>query len=513
MLRFVRGYLLGLLIGCTVLTVNAQETVTPEPTATPTPVPQFIKGWDADVIFPQGFVFYFDAIIPLESQVASISLLIEPEDAAASTVTVPLNDDTVFTRVGDSIAAEVVWQIPNENAAPRLFSEVTYTWNLRLNTGEADAIRDVIAFTDHRADWQITLSADLPLRIATLDPSIFAPQVFDEMAGVFEVLAEQADFDPDEPANFIIYSDDTPIGCSTNDEGDLETTSDTYEVSVPCDLELAQTLYRRSGWLPLQVPLNDRFTLEQALTHALVRVAYPNLVQAPEWFQFGYARLLDPTPKIRYLSPALVGSRGGTLVETVTELEVIPSGDNEDALTLWEAQGFGLVLYIAERFGLETLYTLAAEVSSQQSLADAYQAQTGETLDALFVAWEIWIFSDEAPRVYNIDLYSFPTPTPTPIRTATPLPPTRTPFPTFTPSATWIPSPTPTLVPPSPTPTLRLARDVFTPTPTPTPMPETVIPGVAIPREQLLFILLGVVIVAIGLIAIGAALSSSRRRR
>jgi hypothetical protein len=164
-------------------------------------------------------------------------------------------------------------------------------------------------------------------------------------------------------------------------------------------------------------------------------------------------------------------------------MQTVPSDPRQQAI--WQAQSYGMVLYIAQQIGVEATFALARA----EDFAAAYSQATGETLTALIAAWEAWVFTDEAVRVYSYSIYAPTTPTPTatftPTLTRTPRPPTETP--TLTPDYSPTPRPSRTPIPPTRTITPLPAQSfLLRPTAAPTPVPASVanspIPGLTLPQ-------------------------------
>jgi hypothetical protein len=315
-----------------------------------------------------------------------------------------------------------------------------------------------------------------------------------------------------DPLQIILYMDPYTIACDTDNTGFAFVTHPYTGDPLPCDDEKALAIYARSGYIPYDLSSSRIAAARQVIVDDLVLASYASFWRGrsvPQWYRAGVQRLYaDPNAKIILLSPALAASRANQLF-SLDELDTVPSEEARE-YEVWQAQSYGMVIYMADRFGIDTVIELATTARDYDSFANAYDELTGEPIDSLIPSWEVWMFSDTAPSAYSVDLYGPPTSTPTRIPSETPVPPTRTPFPTQTPTDT--PTITNTPLPPTATPTVtpRAARDVFTPTPTPSPTPEP--SGVQLPIDtnNARFIFLGMIVASVLIIIV--ALIFGRRR-
>jgi hypothetical protein len=223
-------------------------------------------------------------------------------------------------------------------------------------------------------------------------------------------------------------------------------------------------VYRESGYLVFQdLPGVD---VEAQIVAAMVWHFYEPLwtdADVPTWFAAGLEQLYAPALKTELLATAQNAARINRLF-TLDTMSAEPPDDPERA-RIWQAQSYGMILYMVEQIGVDGVFSLAQALGSSVSFADQYAQVMDEPLDALVSSWQGWIFSPRAESVYGITAYQPATLTFTPTLTATG---TRTP----TATATLTPSPTATVTGVlSPTPFATV-----TPSPTPTPEPPTVTP-------------------------------------
>jgi cell division septation protein DedD len=232
----------------------------------------------------------------------------------------------------------------------------------------------------------------------------------------------------------------------------------------------------------------------EAAAEALVDTAYAPVWEGrgvPDWFRVGFADLNAPTPKNELLPLVQNAARTGRLFS----LETLITAD-DDTDSLWHAQAYSLVLYMADRLGIAGVRRFADALAEAPDFATAYEGAMDEPLAALLPGWERWLFTSKAAAAYGFVAFQPDTPTPTltPTQTLTPtpLPPTATP--TATASATVTRTPAPPTETPSITP--RPAGSLYTPTPTPQPVAPGIVTDVDPLQVGLIAVLL-VILVAL----------------
>lgn len=442
----------------------APPTATPSPTSrfstpTITPTPQiegFIAYGESEVIFPQAIRFFVQVDAALD-ELESVTLTIQSEGTRQQRISVDFEADILISQPDTDI--QVLWPIP-ANDPPTLFSIIEYTWQVRAKTGETARYTDQLTFLDDRVTWTRVedpfLTMALPLRtIEALRLAALLNPVYDTLA---------ANTGRDLRYRLLIYDETTPPGCSLDEETDAPIAVGRLSgMTLPCEIERALAIYQASDYTVLRQP--NGVSPAAFLTDYLMRDFYAPLWQGrdvPTWFTDGLAQFLNPARNTDLLTPAQLAARRTGLFN-LAGMNTPPTAP--DALSLWRAQSFGMVLYIAELAGVQGLYDLAAAVGESDSFAAAYQQVVGQPLEALIPAWAGWLFSRDVARAYALDPYGPATPLPSPTATLTPSR-TFTPTETFTPSLT--PSVTGTLSP-TPPPTLK-------PSATYTPLPPTVTP-------------------------------------
>jgi hypothetical protein len=504
------GVLLVLLGG----QVSAQE-ITPSPTATdaPTTSAQYVVAFDAVTYFPVAMFFEFDMILPLETEITVAAITLQSDSLGTLARNLPIEDADVLIQEGALVDLRYFWEFEGADEMPLVFEDVTYTLTLTLSNGEMDQVAGELPFTDHRVQWEEEINVgELPLTLTVpldvLDPA----QVLERLRPIYALLAEEAGA-IDEPLEVVLYPSPFTLECLTVDGRPAVVNPVVGPQAIPCEADRARDLYTQSGYFVFELSSASLARAEAALTPLLFDRAYAPLwsgANVPAWFEFGLLTLYrDENDKGQLTLAARGAARNGQLL-TLADLREPPVDLGEQGQRVWESQSYGLVVYMAQVYGLEAVFELARSLGTTETFATRFTQQTGDTLDDLFAAWEIWLFTEGAPGVYALNLYAGPTLTPTFTPSATPVTPTRTPLPTSTLTAT--PTITSTPLPPTETSTVtpRAARDVFTPTPTATPVPP---PTATLPVEPQIvqLALMGVAGLAVLLVVVG--LLAGRRRR
>lgn len=457
-------------------------TETPSPTATSrfstptlTPTPQiegFIAVVETELIFPQAIRFYIQidaALVELESVV----LILEREGAPPERIPIDFETDVLIPEPDTDI--EILWPIPADDPPP-LFSDIRYTWEVRAESGETAQYVDTIHFLDDRVTWTRVedpyLTLALPLRTIEALPLVVL------LNPVYDLLAANTGREP--RYRLLVYDELVPPGCTLEEDTDQPiAVGQRSGLTLPCEMEQALAIYEASDYTVLRQP--SGISPAAFLTDYLMRDFYAPLWrggEVPAWFAYGLAQFYNPARTADLLTPAQLAARG-TGVFNLSNLNTPPTAP--EALTLWQAQSYGMVLYIAELAGLQGLYDLAAALGESESFEAAYEEIIGQPLSALIPGWSGWLFSQEAVRAYALNPYGPATPLPSPTATftasRTPTP-TETLTPSVTPSVTGFLSPTPlptltptmtfTPAPPSVTPRPPGSLPTLTPIPTPT---------------------------------------------
>jgi len=432
----------------------------------------FIFRWDAEVIFPMGVRFTASFLRPA-GEISSVNLTIQPQGEAAITETISLNDPV---NEGDNFTdIAYIWEI-SPDRIPGLFRDVNYEWAAVDNNGDRTFARDKFVFRDQRAEWvrsedpagfiNLTLVADGP-SAAQVRQSVLLP---------YNLIS--ANVGRVQPLNILLYDADLPSsGCVHDAENAQVAIGPLSGTVLECDANRAAAVFQRSGYDWVQVARSGvESTVAGALVQLITRRFYDSVwldKAVPDWFKIGLAQFYSPSSKAMLLGTIRSAARNDTLY-AIDEMAAERTGDE-----LWQVQSYAMVVYIADRIGVDGLFKLA-KLDSAESFAQAYQAAVGQPVSALLPNLSRWIFNVGAESAFGYTPYQPATPTATSTATSTPTPtltatltepPTLTPSVTgvlsATPSLTHTPSRTPTSLPPSVTP--RPASALYTPTPIPQP--------------------------------------------
>lgn len=465
----------------------------------------FVYNWDSEVVYPMGARLRLTVSRPVEGLrrvVLTITVSgLEPQIVEID-LEAPLATGPSFTDF------EYVWTV-QPGAALRIFSEedVIYEWNATDDAGETARVRDVLLFRDERINWvqdedpqrrlNLTVSADGPtprqIRQSVLPPYNLMSANTGRMPA-FNILLYPANLDP----SGCVMVEDVDSG-----EDVLVAVGPLSQTRLPCDPQRAAALIAASG---LELVRSDGTTTagaQAALVRYLARRFYEPVwgnTDVPDWFLSGLAAFYQPASK----TPLMLSVRDAARVDNLLPLVDMATEHTGDRL--WNAQSFAMVLYIADLIGVQGLFDLARGLADAESFQSAYEAVTGQSLNALLPNLRRWVFTREADSAFNYTPYQPETPTPLPSSTHTPFPPTATITPTITATATITPSVTgvlsatpsrtptltPTLTPAPPTVTPRPPDSLFTPTPVPSSILDNPVNRVGI--MSVLLILLAIII-------------------
>lgn len=492
----------GLMLGAALLILGTAGRSTAQSGDT---INDYLQNFDVLLLYPEAIWSDFVLLRPASDFERAVMIIEQPESGFSQRVELNLSEIAEVTDPYTDFS--YVWNIPIENP-PRLYTNMMVRWEFVLREGRTDDLTTLIPFEDSRANWQVDVDGSVRLALPSeLNPATLRPDVeriYDLMRGHTgqTVQVGLALFDAAMPIN----------PCDTDNDGQsvVRTQGLVREVTLACDPAKTLALHTASGYTPLQTQFITYNGALEAVSGALVERLYgARLSAAPEWFRYGLGLFYAPTDKLNYLEEAQRAARVGGLVSLDA-----PPPDDPIKRAIWQAQSYGMVLYMAEQIGVDALFELAASLDTR-SLADAYRASADQPLSAVRPAWRDWIYSAQARTAYTYNPYLETTPTPTATLSATPFPPTntRTPTitatPTITPTVTGVLSPTPR---PSNTP-----GPTATPTFTPRPAGSFSIPSgggsaESAPTDNQLTVI-GIGIGAlIALAAVTAALLGIRRR-
>ncbi len=452
----------------------------------------FVRDGSVEIIFPQAIRFSVNLTIPA-TEITGATLTITPDGGVPILLNVDVEQASLS--YGEPEARLVyTWRIPADNPPP-LFGAISYEWAFTAADGSSGSLDDSFTFSDPRFDWQRSLDPQGHFNVTA--PRAMAP-LLDALPQVRSLLEQNTGTQIDD--NLLIYP--MAPGCTPSPDDDTQQIAVGADgESVTCDAGITDAAL--AGYHLLVIPSDT--TAEAYTVAALARQAYAPLWEGkdvPAWFSEGLAQFYAPTPKNALQPPAEQAARAGTL------LSLADMGAAQDS-TLWRAQSFGVILYIANQIGAAGLFDLA-RVDAPDFDA-AYQQAMTVPLSGLIAAWQQWLFTRSADADYGITPYQPPTVTPTVTPTASDTPtvtPTATDTPTVTPTASTTPrgyrgtyAPPPTVTPSEthtprpPTVTPRPPGSLLTVTPTPTPLQTAITqPGVQAGAATFLLLVLALLV-------------------
>jgi hypothetical protein len=441
------------------------EEATPEVPPTDELTPTQTQEADSEIIFDslvelasvQTIRSFFIMQLPA-SDFEQVILTISQEGWGEEIVEVDLAE--IAEEGEENARFEYLWNIDPENP-PALYEEITLIWTFFLVDDDRDEVINTLVYADPRTEWQMFQTDEITLAIPA---NRFDPQsIRESVQAIYDLMSENSGqsasvaltvFDRRFPEN----------SCLETADGDSIVTTES-RAQVPCDSETIREIYAANGYSTVEVLTGSAGEVQNAVTEALFDRLYAG-ASAPEWFLYGLKQFYTPTPKLNFLETSRQSVRGS---RPITDMSTVP--DDPARLRIWQAQSYGMVQYMAEQIGVPELFELA----ESESIEEAYESATGQSITGLITAWGNWVYTGAAERAYQYTPYLPPTPTITPslTRTLTPTPtltPTVTLTPTLTDTVGFTPSPFPTDTP-TLTPTLtftpRSLASLFTPTPEP----------------------------------------------
>jgi hypothetical protein len=502
--------------------IPAIPTTPAPPTATPTPtpvVPEFIYAWSEELIYPQGIWFILTVERPVD-QIDSLTLNILPEGRQSRSIVLdPVEIASLAAQTFTNL--EYIWQIPADDPLPFL-GLVEYNWVVAVSPGGSAVVPGVIRYEDPEIEWLRDDDPNGMLSLIYPAGQLNPDGVRADVRSVYELLAANLGSRPE--FAFTLYNSAFPIDpCQPNQDGVPVAIAPLRRVEATCDPALSEAVFTSIGFTPLNTSTVRGPELTQALIRHMINEFYAPVWEGrdvPAWFRSGLATFYAPGSKSGMVEIARAAARTNRLY---AQHEM--NTPDETNLSLWQAQSYGMVLYIANQIGVPGLFQLANTAGDGEAFAASYEAATGRPLAALIPAWRNWVFSGAAAAGAGLELYAGPTPPPTPTLTNTPFPPTSTPTATHTPTdtptptvtgfhtATPLPSltPVPTRTPAPPTITPRPAGFVDPPTPVPPPPREVIQPP---PTTEEINLAAAVVagIFGVLVVLIGVAVRMGRRR-
>ncbi len=414
-----------------------------------------IYALQAEVVYPAVIRFSMTTNAPLDS-VRSVSLLVQQGDRTLRSG--QLNVDSILFSSAPETQFRYDWPI-DPAQPPVLFEPVLYRWEMVSAVGEAEAENEVV-FEPGPTTWR--QRGDLPLRFSLADEGLNVVTARQAILPVYELMQTHTGLSP--VFDWAILPRGTTYCVEQLDEEGrrelvvLSTGQDVFS----CSEEAARQILTANGYRVLERHQPGLLPFQNELVDDMFGEFYTAFwgnATVPAWFRAGLRQLYHVTPDPLALEQVRQVARTGNLVD-ITVLSA-PAG-SQQASTIFEAQTYTLLIYLADRYGAEIPFELAIR-TARQGFDTAFRALVDQPLEDFLSAWERWLFTEEAGRAVAWTVYSPATPTPTPTRT-----PTSTS--TLTPTITQTPIATPS---PALTPTSRVVQVA---SPLPTYTPQTVIP-------------------------------------
>ncbi len=484
-----------------------------------------IFGYRTETIFPAAIRFVVGLNARLE-EIESAVLVVRQGGTFERTFTL----DPALTQIADQSTDVVtqlayVWDLA-DTPVPHLFEAVSFEWLVTTADGELSRASGQFIFVDDAPDlWQ--KAGQPPLVLHWLNPVLAGDTMRDELLPVRSLLVHYTQVSP--RFEFAIYDPQVRL-C---DEEISPDTGETISVVVgrdtggqyPCSPALYRQLYAATGIIFVQRQTFGYSELQDTLIHEMTSQTYEQVwggTLVPAWFGAGLGALLRLHPDIAALDVIRDVARTDTLLDFSVLAASLPDDTPYQQRALWERESYLLVLYLADRYGMDAPFEMALDITRQpDGFEGALHALTGGDLAALWSDWLRWLFGDSAASAVGWTPYTATTPTPTVIPTATVLPPTSTPI--NTPLPTMIP--TSTFLADQP-PTVNVQRVTATrfPTTTNTPLPPgslpTAIARTPVPSASegqgdsnalITAGLIGLVVVGVGMLLVGAWMMVRRR--
>jgi hypothetical protein len=414
------------------------------------------------ILFPQAVRFYVEVDLPLD-QIESAELTITPEGRDP----IPLSiDPAEWIFYNDALGTKLLytWAIPVDYPPLPLFGNVDYQWTFTSTDGGVGELDGSFIYTDPRPDW--VHSADPDGNFSVTMPRALSPLI-NALRQTHNLLEENTGSRTE--YNLLVYPSSVMAGCVPNDfSPDNTVVLADGGIRIECTPDVEDLIF--ADYRVARVPPGE--DSETYLVNVLVQDAcarFWNGKEVPAWFSSGLAQFYAPSPKNSQLPPVRQAARSG-------ELFSLEEMQTEQDDPLWEAQAFGMFLYLVDHITPEGAYELARVNGANFPVV--YDRLMDIPQTGLLPAWQQWIFTRAAESVYGITPYQPPTLTPS----ITPTPsntPTDTPLPTLTPSITPTPSLTPRGVRTYVAPPTLTASPSFTPRPpSVTPRPPGSLPTI-----------------------------------
>jgi hypothetical protein len=466
----------GLLAGAIPTSTYAQDGddgSTPE--ATPTPDTGVIYGYRQEILFPAGIRFSVGLNAGLDN-IDSITLTLRQQGGYEQITSLDLEANVVQAAgvVSDFV---MFWDFA-ENPGLVPFLPVSFAWQVKTKDGLVSNAEDEFMLTDERrGEWQT--AGQPPLVLYWLNEHLSGDTIRNEVLAAYGLMRQRTDQVP--LFWYVIYDPNTLLCSDVLDPDTQERRSVVIsyedESLYPCSKSAFEAFYAAAGYKFIQRPTFGYSELQDLLIDDMVSTTYQTLWQdkiVPAWFVQGLAALHRLYPEIAAVEITRDAARKEALFLLPALISPLPDDADYQQRTMWEAQSYLMVLFLAEQHGASAPFDLAmAVIDDPDGFNGALRHLTGGDDQSLWQAWDRWLFTEAAVRAAQWTPYTITTPTPTATPTDTAIPPTFTPSVTptitITPTSTFLGAQAPTVVVQRVTPTRML-------TATNTPLPPGSLP-------------------------------------
>src|SRR5690606_29946546 len=326
----------------------------------------FVFKWSNENIFPSGVRFFITLSRPVD-ELQEVTLTIEAGDQEAFTQEIDLESPVAS---GPSFTdLEYVWMFPDDSTL-RLFSDedIVFEWRARDAIGQTARVRDRLLFKDDRVEW---VRSEDPSRHIHLTVSARGPspdQIRQSTQHPYDLMSANTGAVPE--FDILLYpSDVNPTGCEQVQDAEtgetmLAARGPVSGIILPCDTDRARRLFEVSGLDVLQSEGTTLAGAQSALIRFLTRQFYGTVwgaADVPDWFLSGLTQFYQPASKAHQLLPVQNAARTDRLLP----LEEMAAERPDDSL--WQAQSYAMVLYIADHAGVNGLFDLAIDLADAAS--------------------------------------------------------------------------------------------------------------------------------------------------
>ncbi|GAB4528355.1 MAG: hypothetical protein OHK0046_47150 [Anaerolineae bacterium] len=435
-------------------------TATPAATFTPRPdVPDFIFNWAEEVIYPQAVRFTLTVNRPI-SEISALVLNIRAQGEPNREIQVNVAENAVTA--SDTFTDFVfLWRIPASNPLP-FQAAIDYDWLVVLTSNASARVPGAFYFGDPNISWVVDSDPNGVLDLIYPRDTVNAALLRQSIQPVYDLLV--ANTGTRIGLSLALTDREYPFDpCDSPRQEPVTLFGPRSGTQVTCANSVLDGVLRQLGYTAFPVTSITGAPLQPAILETMVNAFYGSRWQAlPVWFREGVTTFYTPGDK----TDLIFRARQAFRVQPPYTLEQMNNPETVD-LSIWQAQSYGMVLYMAELASVERLFVLANGIEG--SFEDAYETAIGQPLEALLPNWTQWIYSGVAVADAQLSLYQGATAIPSPTITVTLFPPSETPTATRTPTATFTATPFGFRLTATPLPSL-------TPTRTPTPRPATVTP-------------------------------------